>query len=86
MDKTHPVWLRFMPKDVMEYPGLTLGLTLLSVAGLWSASSYGYYALVDALGLESGYNDALLSYVDGVGPGLVQTDVGRQSGTFPRSP
>lgn len=47
-----------MPKDVMEYPGLTLGLTLLSVAGLWSDSSYGYYALVDALGLESGYNDA----------------------------
>ncbi|MEP3437932.1 MAG: YHYH protein [Hoeflea sp.] len=45
-------------KDVMEYPGVTMGLTLLSVAALWSASSYGYYALVSALHLESGYNDA----------------------------
>ena len=34
--------------------------TLASVAALWSASSYGYYALVDMLGLESGYNDAPL--------------------------
>ncbi|WP_417427203.1 hypothetical protein [Hoeflea sp.] len=51
---------RFRPtrNDVTEYPGVTLGLTLLSVAALWSASSYGYYALVDALHLESGYNDA----------------------------
>lgn len=39
-------------------PALALGLTLLGVAALWSASSYGYYALVQTLGLESGYNDA----------------------------
>jgi len=51
-------WLRFFHKDGVEYPAVFLGLTLASVAGLWSASSYGYYALVKAFSLESGYNDA----------------------------
>lgn len=58
MGNTRLWWFRFIQSDGMEYPAATLGLALLSVAALWSASSYGYYALVDALGLESGYNDA----------------------------
>lgn len=32
--------------------------TFALVAGFWSISSWGYYALVDALSLESGYDDA----------------------------
>jgi hypothetical protein len=51
-------WLSFLQPDGKGYRTVTLGLTVLSVAALWSASSYGYYALVDALGLESGYNEA----------------------------
>ncbi|MCY0095970.1 hypothetical protein [Hoeflea ulvae] len=58
MGKTRAGWLGFMQADGTAYPAVTMAFTLLSVAGLWSASSYGYYALVNALGLESGYNDA----------------------------
>ena len=39
-----------------------MGLTLVSVASLWSLSSYGYYVLVDTLGLRSGYNDAPFAF------------------------
>lgn len=53
---------RFTRNDGTEYPAVRLGLALLSVAALWSASSYGYYALVDALGLESGYNEAPFAF------------------------
>ena len=53
-----PDRFRLTRNDGTEYPAVTLGLALLSVAALWSASSYGYYALVDALSLESGYNEA----------------------------
>ncbi|WP_156174425.1 hypothetical protein [Hoeflea sp. IMCC20628] len=58
MGNMRPGWFRFFQKDGVEYPAVTLVLTLLSVAGLWSVSSYGYYVLVEAFGLESGYNDA----------------------------
>jgi hypothetical protein len=51
-------WLSFHGSYGAQRPVLALALTLLSVAALWSASSYGYYALVEMLGLESGYNDA----------------------------
>lgn len=46
----------------MEHPMFTMSLTLASVAVLWLLSSFGYYALVDGFGLESGYNDAPFSF------------------------
>ncbi len=48
--------------DWLDHYAVQMGLTLLSVAVLWSASSYGYYALVEALGLKSGYNDAPVTF------------------------
>jgi len=38
--------------------GIKIGLAFGAVAAMWSVSSYGYYALVNAMGLQSGYNDA----------------------------
>ncbi len=39
-------------------PIKALAAALAVVAALWLASSHGYYALVDGLGLENGYDDA----------------------------
>ena len=58
MSNTGVGWLKSLLGDGKAHPAVILGLTVLSVAALWSASSYGYYALVEKLGLESGYNDA----------------------------
>ena len=44
--------------DWLDHYAVQMALTLFSVAVLWSVSSYGYYALVEALGLKSGYNEA----------------------------
>ena len=41
---------------------LSLGTTLVIVALMWSVSSWGYYALVDALALERGYDQAPMRF------------------------
>ena len=55
-------WSRFIRSDRFDHYAFKMALMLVSVALLWSASSYGYYVLVDALGLRSGYNDAPLVF------------------------
>lgn len=46
----------------LDHYAIRMGLTLASVAVLWSASSAGYYGLVEKLGLESGYNEAPFAF------------------------
>lgn len=55
-------WSRFIRSDRFDHFSFKMGLTLVSVAFFWSASSYGYYGLVNTLGLESGYNDAPIEF------------------------
>lgn len=54
-------WLIYAKR--VDHYAVKMGLTLAGVAALWSASSIGYYALVDALGLESGYNEAPILFM-----------------------
>lgn len=55
-------WARFIRPERLDHYASKIGLTLVSVAVLWSASSTGYYALVNKLGLESGYNEAPVAF------------------------
>ncbi|WGW04117.1 hypothetical protein [Tropicibacter oceani] len=53
--------LKMKPTATRDQSGDALGpiaRTLFIVAALWIVSSQGYYALVDALGLENGYDGA----------------------------
>ncbi|KKM88575.1 hypothetical protein LCGC14_1257320 [marine sediment metagenome] len=55
-------WTRFIRPENLNHYAFRMGLTLASVAVFWSASSTGYYALGNKLGLESGYNEASFSF------------------------
>ena len=44
-------------KRIVHGPMRTLAPVLATVAALWMVSSWCYYALVDALGVDSGYDD-----------------------------
>lgn len=46
------------PQGPADGTAAQMARTVLIVAALWTASSVGYYALVDALGLASGYDGA----------------------------
>ena len=46
----------------MQTPLRSLAPVLATVAAIWIVSSWGYYALVEGLGVDSGYDDALFLF------------------------